>query len=42
MEPIFTLQQFMFHTKNIIYGLIVLTLLLLPAFWLFLTHRDDE
>ena len=42
METIFSLQQFMFITKSIIYGLIVLTLVAMPAFWFFLTERDDE
>jgi hypothetical protein len=42
MEPIYSLQQFMFFTKSTIYGLIVLTLVAMPAFWLFLTDRDDE
>lgn len=42
MENIQTLQEFMLHTKNIIYVLIVLGLLALPAFWRFLNGRDKE
>ncbi|MDA8140959.1 MAG: hypothetical protein M0036_20110 [Desulfobacteraceae bacterium] len=42
METIHTLQQFMLHTKNIIYILIVLALAAMPAFWCFLTGRDEE
>ena len=37
METIHTLQQFMFHTKNIIYIIIVLSLVGMTAFWGFLT-----
>jgi uncharacterized membrane protein YdbT with pleckstrin-like domain len=42
METIYSLQQFMFFTKSVIYGLVVLTLVAMPVFWLFLTERDDE
>lgn len=42
METIHTLQEFMLHTKNIIYVLIVLALLAMPAFWRFLTGRDED
>jgi hypothetical protein len=42
MESIYSLQQFMFFTKSTIYGLIVLTLVAMPAFWFFLTDRDDD
>ncbi len=42
METINTLQDFMLHTKNIIYILIVLALVAMPAFWKFLTGGDEE
>ena len=42
MEAFYSLQQFTAFTKSVIYGLIVLTLVALPAFWLFLTERDEE
>ncbi len=41
VETIHTLQEFMLHTKNIIYVLMVAALLAFPAFWRFLTGRDD-
>ena len=42
METIYTLQEFMLHTKNITYVLIVAALLGIAGFWLFLTGRDEE
>jgi hypothetical protein len=42
MDTLITLQQFMTFTKAMIYGLIVLTLVGMAAFWYFLTERDDE
>ena len=42
METIHTLQDFMLHTKNIVYILIVLALVALPAFWKFLSGGEDE
>jgi hypothetical protein len=42
MESINTLQDFMLHTKNITYVLIVAALLGITGFWLFLTDRDEE
>lgn len=42
MESIHTLQEFMLHTKNIIYILIVLALVAFPLFWRFLNGRDDK
>ncbi len=42
MDVIHTLQEFMLHTKNIIYLLIILALLAMPAFWVFLTGRDED
>ncbi|MDJ0666636.1 MAG: hypothetical protein QNJ61_05140 [Desulfobacterales bacterium] len=38
---IFTLQDFMFFTKAITYLVIVAALIAFPAFWLFLTDRDE-
>ena len=37
-----TLQEFMTHTKSIIYLLIVAILIGMPFFWKFLTGRDEE
>ena len=42
MEAIHTFQQFMLHTKNIIYIIIVMILLAMPAFWVFLSGRDED
>ena len=42
METIHTLQEFMLHTKNITYVLIVAALVGIAGFWRFLTDRDDE
>jgi hypothetical protein len=42
METINTLQEFMLHTKNIVYILIVMILVALPAFWKFLTGGDED
>lgn len=42
MDTIHTLQEFMFHTKNIIYIIIVLSLVGMAAFWGFLTGRDKD
>jgi len=42
VETIHTLQEFMLHTKNIIYILMVLALLGMPAFWRFLNGRDED
>ena len=42
METIYTLHEFMLHTKNVTYVLIVAALLGITGFWLFLTERDDE
>ena len=42
MEAIHTLQEFMLHTKNIIYILIVMALLAMSAFWVFLSGRDED
>lgn len=37
-----SLHEFMLHTKNIIYGLIVLILLAMPAIWSFLNGADND
>ncbi|MGD8835156.1 MAG: hypothetical protein PVJ84_17720 [Desulfobacteraceae bacterium] len=42
METIHTLQDYMLHTKNIIYILIVMILVAMPVFWKFLTGGDEE
>ncbi|MFZ1983811.1 MAG: hypothetical protein WAU91_05310 [Desulfatitalea sp.] len=42
MDTINTLQEFMLHTKNVIYVLIVMALAALVAFWRFLNGRDNE
>ncbi len=42
MDAIHTFQEFMLHTKNIIYILIVMALLAMPAFWVFLSGRDED
>ncbi len=42
METIHTLQEFMLHTKNIIYVLIVMALVAMPLFWKFLNGKDEE
>ena len=42
MDVIHTFQEFMLHTKNMIYILIVVALLALPAFWVFLSGSDED
>ena len=43
MDTIFyTLQDFLTHTKAVIYILIVLTLFALAGYWSFLTARDED
>lgn len=43
MEPVFhTLQEFMLHTKNIVYLLMAAGLVAFPLFWRFLTERDEK
>ena len=43
METIYyTLHDFMFHTKSIVYLLMGATLVALPLFWCFLTGRDEK
>jgi hypothetical protein len=41
MDGFHTLQEFMLHTKNVIYIIIVLVLLAMPAIWRFLSGNDD-
>ncbi|MFO7670955.1 MAG: hypothetical protein R6W31_14965, partial [Bacteroidales bacterium] len=36
------LQEFMLHTKNIVYLLMAAGLIGLPLFWWFLTERDED
>ena len=42
MDAIHTLQEFMLHTKNIIYILMVLVLVAMPLFWKFLNGTDED
>ena len=42
MDGIHTFQEFMLHTKNIVYIIIILILLAMPAIWRFLAGHDDE
>ena len=43
MDTIFyTLQDFLTHTKAVVYILIVLTLFALAGFWNFLTEGDED
>ncbi len=39
---IYTLQDFMLHTKSVTYIIMVGILIGMPAFWLYLTGRDEE
>jgi hypothetical protein len=41
-DGIHTLQQFMFHTKGIIYILAIGFLIGFTAFWKFLTKNDER
>lgn len=38
----FTLQDFMTHTKNVIYVLMVVILIGMAGFWSFLSGRDED
>lgn len=42
MDGIQTLHDFMLRTESITYVLIVVALILLPAFWRYLTDRDED
>jgi hypothetical protein len=42
MDGIHTFQEFMLHTKNIIYVIVVLILLAMPAIWRFLNGQDKD
>jgi len=43
MEPIlYTLQDFMTHSKTITYFVMAGILIALPLFWRFLTGRDEK
>ena len=39
---IHSLHEFMLHTKNVIYVIIVLVLLAMPAIWYFLNGADND
>lgn len=39
---IYTLQEFMLHTHNVIYLLAGVSLVAITGFWLFLTGRDED
>lgn len=41
-QAFFTLQDFMTHTKAVVYLLMAGALIGLPLFWLFLTGRDEK
>ena len=38
----FTLQDFMVHTKAVVYLLMGAALIGIPLFWIFLTGRDEK
>ncbi len=42
METIHTLHDYMIHTENITYILIVAALIAITFFYRFLTERDDD
>ncbi len=42
MDAIHTLQEFMVHTENVTYILIVIALIAITAFWYFLTEKDED
>jgi hypothetical protein len=42
MDDFNTLQEFMLHTKGVLYVLIVITLCGLAGFWAWLTARDKD
>jgi hypothetical protein len=42
MDAIHTLQEFMVHTENVTYILIVIALIAITAFWHFLTEKDED
>lgn len=39
---IYSLQEFMIHSKNITYLMMGAALILTPLFWFFLTGRDEK
>ena len=41
-NTIYTLQEYMLHTENITYLLIVAALIAITFFYRFLTERDDD
>jgi hypothetical protein len=42
MDGFFTLQDFMTHTKGVIYLLMVAILVGMAGFWTYLAERDDD
>jgi hypothetical protein len=42
MDTISSFNEFMLHTKNVIYIIIVLVLLAMPAIWSFLNGKDQQ
>ncbi len=43
MEGTFnTLQEFMLHTKGVVYIIMVVALLVFVGFWRFLSENDEE
>lgn len=42
MDTINSFNEFMLHTKNVIYIIIVLVLVAMPAIWSFLNGNDQE
>ncbi len=41
-EMFYTLQDFMTHTKGVVYIIMGAILVLMPLFWRFLTDKDDQ
>lgn len=41
-QVFFTLQDFMVHTKAVIYVLMGISLIAIVGFWHFLTGRDED
>ena len=42
MDVFYTLQDFLTHTKGVIYVLMPAALIGITGFWLFLTDRDED
>lgn len=41
-SALYTLQDFMLHSKNITYIVMAIVLIALPLFWRFLSGRDEK